>query len=275
VERDLGNEKLINERFRLSGRREGQEDSIVSVGKASFGGGNISNIAGPCTIEDYDQTLEIAKAVKEAGADILRGGAFKPRTSPYSFQGLGKEGIDILYSVGKEVGIPIVSELTTLKYLDIFIEKVDMIQVGSKNMSNFELLKELGKIDKPILLKRGLYATYEEWLSSAEYILYNGNPNVILCERGIRTFETYTRNTLDILAVPVMKRLTHLPIIIDPSHSGGKWWLVEAGAKAGIAAGADGLMIEVHTDPDKAICDGSQSLIPERYKKLLEELKIR
>ena len=211
----------------------------------------------------------IAKAAKAAGANMLRGGAFKPRTSPYSFQGLGLEGLDILTAVKEETGLPIVTELMSDKYLDVFNEKVDLIQIGARNMQNFDLLKELGQLDRPILLKRGLNATYEEWIMSAEYIMASGNENVILCERGIRTFESYTRNTLDLQSIPVLRKLTHLPIIVDPSHAGGKWWLVDSMAMAAIAAGADGLMIEVHNDPESALCDGAQSLKP---KKLLKQV---
>ena len=229
-------------------------------------------IAGPCSVETFDQVLEIAKSAKASGANLLRGGAFKPRTSPYSFQGLGLEGLDILYKVKEEVGLPIVTELMSAEYLDIFEEKVDLIQIGARNMQNFDLLKQLGKVKRPILLKRGLNATYEEWIMSAEYIMASGNENVILCERGIRTFESYTRNTLDLQSIPVLKKLTHLPVVIDPSHAGGKWWLVDSMAKAAVAAGADGLMIEVHNDPENALCDGAQSLKPEKFDKLMKEL---
>ena len=229
-------------------------------------------IAGPCSVETFEQVLEIAKAAKASGANLLRGGAFKPRTSPYSFQGLGLEGLDILCKVKEEVGLPIVTELMSAEYLDIFEEKVDLIQIGARNMQNFDLLKQLGKVKRPILLKRGLNATYEEWIMSAEYIMASGNENVILCERGIRTFESYTRNTLDLQSIPVLNKLTHLPVVIDPSHAGGKWWLVDSMAKAAVAAGADGLMIEVHNDPENALCDGAQSLKPEKFDKLMKEL---
>ena len=230
-------------------------------------------IAGPCSVESEEQVIEIAKAAKKAGANILRGGAFKPRTSPYAFQGMGSSGLDILVAAKKATGLPICSELMDAQYLDEFNEKVDLIQIGARNMQNFDLLKKVGAgTKKPILLKRGLSATFEEWIMSAEYIMANGNPNVILCERGIRTFETYTRNTLDLQAIPVIKKLTHLPIIIDPSHAGGKWWLVEPMAKASIAAGCDGLMIEVHNNPEKALCDGPQSLRPEKYEELLKQI---
>ena len=224
-------------------------------------------------MESYEQVLEIAKAAKASGANLLRGGAFKPRTSPYSFQGLGVEGLDILCAVREEVGLPIVTELMSPQYLDLFNEKVDLIQIGARNMQNFDLLKQLGQVDKPILLKRGLNATYEEWIMSAEYIMASGNENVILCERGIRTFETYTRNTLDLQSVPVLHKKTHLPVVIDPSHAGGKWWLVEPMAKAAVAAGADGLMVEVHNNPECALCDGAQSLKPEKYDELIRQVK--
>ena len=223
-------------------------------------------------VESYEQVLEIAQAAKVSGANLLRGGAFKPRTSPYSFQGLGLEGLDILTAVKEATGLPIVTELMSDKYLDIFNEKVDLIQIGARNMQNFDLLKELGQLDRPILLKRGLNATYEEWIMSAEYIMASGNENVILCERGIRTFESYTRNTLDLQSIPVLRKLTHLPIIVDPSHAGGKWWLVDSMAMAAVAAGADGLIIEVHNDPESALCDGAQSLKPKKYDELIKKV---
>ena len=207
-----------------------------------------------------------------SGANLLRGGAFKPRTSPYSFQGLGLEGLDILCAVKEETGLPIVTELMSTDYLDIFNEKVDLIQIGARNMQNFDLLKQLGQVERPILLKRGLNATYGEWIMSAEYIMASGNENIILCERGIRTFETYTRNTLDLQSIPVLRKLTHLPIIVDPSHAGGKWWLVDSMAKASIAAGADGLMVEVHNNPECALCDGAQSLKPDKFNELINDV---
>lgn len=239
-----------------------------------IGGGHLAVIAGPCSVESKEQVIEIAKAAKAAGANLLRGGAFKPRTSPYAFQGMGSAGLDILVAAKEATGLPIVSELMDAEYLDEFIEKVDLIQIGARNMQNFDLLKKVGKATKkPILLKRGLSATFQEWIMSAEYIMASGNPNVILCERGVRTFESYTRNTLDLQAVPVIKELTHLPIIIDPSHAGGKWWLVNPMAKAAVAAGCDGLMIEVHNNPEKALCDGPQSLKPAKFEQLMKELK--
>ncbi len=262
----------VQEPYKLANRAFHPEDTIVDVSGVKIGGGNMGYIAGPCSIESFEQVLEVARAVKASGANLLRGGAFKPRTSPYSFQGLGLEGLDILYEVKKEVGLPIVTELLSLEHLDIFNEKVDLIQIGARNMQNFDLLKHLGQVDRPILLKRGLNATYEEWIMAAEYIMANGNENVILCERGIRTFEQYTRNTLDLQSVPVLKRLTHLPVIVDPSHAGGKWWLVEPMAKAAVAAGADGLMIEVHNNPECALCDGAQSLKPNKYDLLMKDI---
>ena len=262
----------VQEPYKLANRAFHPEDSIVDVSGVKVGGDHLALIAGPCSVESIDQVMEIAKAAKASGANLLRGGAFKPRTSPYSFQGLGLEGLDILCEVKKEVGLPIVTELMSSKYLDVFNEKVDLIQIGARNMQNFDLLKELGKLDRPILLKRGLNATYEEWIMSAEYIMASGNENVILCEHGIRTFETYTRNTLDLQSIPVLKRLTHLPVIVDPSHAGGKWWLVDSMAKASVAAGADGLMVEVHNNPECALCDGAQSLKPEKYNELIKDV---
>ena len=263
----------VSEPYKLANRAFHPDDTVVDVAGVKIGGENLALIAGPCSVESEEQVIEIAKAAKKAGANILRGGAFKPRTSPYAFQGMGSSGLDILVAAKKATGLPICSELMDAQYLDEFNEKVDLIQIGTRNMQNFDLLKKVGaRTKKPILLKRGLSATFEEWIMSAEYIMANGNPNVILCERGIRTFETYTRNTLDLQAIPVIKKLTHLPIIIDPSHAGGKWWLVEPMAKASIAAGSDGLMIEVHNNPEKALCDGPQSLRPEKYEELLKQV---
>ena len=261
-----------NDKTMYTSRDNHPEDSIIKVGNIEVGGGNKAMIAGPCSVESYEQLYKIASKVKESGANILRGGAFKPRTSPYDFQGLGKEGLDILSAVRDELNMPIVSEIVSIEDLDLFHDNVDLIQVGARNMQNYDLLKHLGSIGKPILLKRGLNATYEEWIMSAEYIMASGNPDVIFCERGIRTFEPYTRNTLDLQSIPVIKKFTHLPIIADPSHAGGKWWIVEPMAKAAMAAGADGLMIEVHFDPDNALSDGAQSLWPDKYKELLDSL---
>jgi 3-deoxy-7-phosphoheptulonate synthase len=264
--------KRIQEPYKNVNRKFHPDDTIVSVTPdVKIGGGNFQVMAGPCSVEESGQVLEIAKAVKAAGASILRGGAFKPRTSPYAFQGLGAEGIEILKAAKKEVGIPLVSEIMDISKLPLF-ENVDIIQVGARNMQNYELLKELGKTKKPILLKRGLSSTIQELLMSAEYIMAGGNSQIILCERGIRTFETATRNTLDISAVPVLKELTHLPVIVDPSHGTGNARLVKPMAMAAVAAGADGLMIEVHNDPVHALCDGAQSLTPEAFKELMAQV---
>lgn len=264
----------VGEPYKLANRAFHPEDSVIDVAGVKIGGNHLAMIAGPCSVESEEQVIEIAKAAKAAGANLLRGGAFKPRTSPYAFQGMGSEGLDILVAAKKATGLPIVSELMSAEYIEEFNEKVDLVQIGARNMQNFTLLKEVGKrCTKPILLKRGLSSTYEEWIMSAEYIMASGNPNVILCERGVRTFESYTRNTLDLQAIPVIKKLTHLPIIIDPSHAGGKWWLVEPMAKAAVAAGCDGLMIEVHNNPECAMCDGPQSLKPKKYTELLQQLK--
>ena len=263
----------VQEPYKLANRAFHPEDTIVDVSGIPVGGGHMAMIAGPCSVESEEQVIDVAKAVKEAGANMLRGGAFKPRTSPYSFQGLGLEGLEMLCRAKEETGLPIVTELMSGEYLDIFDEKVDLIQIGARNMQNFDLLKQLGRTKRPILLKRGLNATYEEWIMSAEYIMASGNENVILCERGVRTFETYTRNTLDLQAIPVLKKMTHLPVVVDPSHAGGKWWLVDTMAKAALAAGTDGLMIEVHNNPDCALCDGGQSMKPEKYAVLLEQLR--
>ena len=263
----------VQEPYKLANRAFHPEDTIVDVSGVKIGGNHMAMIAGPCSVESEEQVIEIAKAAKASGANILRGGAFKPRTSPYSFQGMGLEGLEILCKAREVTGLPICTELMSAEYLDIFDEKVDLIQIGARNMQNFDLLKKLGQTKRPILLKRGLNATFEEWVMSAEYIMAAGNPNVIFCERGIRTFETYTRNTLDLQAIPVMKRRSHLPIIVDPSHAGGKWWLVEPMAKAAVACGADGLMIEVHNNPECALCDGGQSLKPEKYDRMMKEIE--
>ncbi len=269
-------EKIIpvQESYKLANRAfHTQERTIIDVNGSKIGGDNIGIMAGPCSVESEDQIVTIAKEIKKAGATFLRGGAFKPRTSPYSFQGLGTEGIELLKIARQETGLPIVSEIMSEKYVDIFAEDVDVIQVGARNMQNFDLLKELGKIRKPILLKRGMSSTIDELLMSAEYIMAGGNEDVILCERGIRTFENKTRNTLDLSAIPVLKKHTHLPVVVDPSHAGGMWWLVEPLAKAAIAVGADGVMIEVHNDPENAKCDGEQSIVPERFADILTKLR--
>ena len=250
--------------YKLTSREFHPGNTVVDVDGVKIGDGSFVTMAGPCSIEGLDQIRECARMAKAGGAKILRGGAFKPRTSPYAFQGLKAEGLDLLKEARRVTGLPIVTEIMRVSHIDMF-ENVDIIQVGARNMQNFELLKELGKIDKPILLKRGLAATIEEFLMSAEYIMAGGNDKVILCERGIRTYETATRNTLDISAVPVLRKLTHLPIIVDPSHASGKSWLVEPLAMAAVAAGVDGLMIEVHNDPPHALSDGAQSLTPEQF----------
>lgn len=259
--------------YKRANRKFHPQNSIVSVGDQTIGGDRLGIIAGPCSVESEEQIVTIAKQLKQAGANFLRGGAFKPRTSPYSFQGLELEGLKMLQTAKAETGLPIVTELMSTKWVDQFVESVDMIQIGARNMQNFDLLKEVGRTQTPVLLKRGLSATYKEWLMSAEYIMAAGNDNVILCERGIRTFETGTRNTLDIQAVPVMKELSHLPIIVDPSHAGGMSYLVEAGAKSGVVAGADGLMIEVHNDPANAWSDGEQCLTPDEFSSLMEKIR--
>lgn len=264
---------VIEEPYKLSNRKFNSVDTVVEVNGVKIGGGNIPIIAGPCSVESEEQMMEIASRVKDAGASMLRGGAFKPRTSPYAFQGLELKGLELLAKAGKRFDMPIVSELLNLDFLDEFVELVDVIQIGARNMQNYDLLKKVGKTNKPILLKRGLSATYEEWLMSAEYIMAQGNPNVILCERGIRTFETQTRNTLDLQSIPVIKRLSHLPIIVDPSHAGGQWWLVEPMAKAAIVSGCDGLMIEVHNDPSVALCDGQQSLKLCKFDNLMGSIR--
>lgn len=268
-------EKIIRvqEPFKCASRSFHPEDSIIDVAGEKIGGNKIQVIAGPCSVESQEQVTGIAKEVKAAGATLMRGGAFKPRTSPYSFQGLGEAGLDFLKAAKAETGLPIVSEIMSLDKLERFIEDVDLIQVGARNMQNFEMLKELGKTNKPILLKRGLSATIEEWLMSAEYIMAGGNQKVVLCERGIRTFERFTRNTLDLSAVPAVKKLSHLPVIVDPSHAAGMWWMVEPLAKAAVAVGADGLLIEVHNDPVCAKCDGAQALMPERFADLMKDLR--
>ena len=262
----------VQEPYKLASRAFHPDNSIIDVSGVKVGGDNLALIAGPCSVESVDQVLEIAKAAKASGANMLRGGAFKPRTSPYSFQGLGLEGLNILCEAKAATGLPIVTELMSAEYLDVFNEKVDLIQIGARNMQNFELLKVLGKIDKPILLKRGLANTLDELLMSAEYIMAGGNEKVILCERGIRTFETSYRNTLDISAIPMLKKKTHLPVIVDPSHAAGIRFMVEPLAMAAIAAGADGLMIEVHNNPEKALCDGAQSLTPEMFDHLMKKV---
>ena len=265
--------RRVSEPFKKANRSFHPENTIIDVCGRKIGGKEIAIIAGPCSVESEEQVTSIAHDVQRSGASFLRGGAYKPRTSPYAFQGLEEDGLELLTIARKNTGLPIVTEIMHPHTIDNFVENVDIIQVGARNMQNFGLLKELGRINKPILLKRGLASTIEEWLMSAEYIMAGGNENVILCERGIRTFESYTRNTLDLSAIPAIKKLSHLPIIIDPSHATGLAWMVEPLACAAIAAGADGLIIEVHNNPSQALCDGPQSLTPEQFDKLMPKLQ--
>ena len=260
------------EPYNNANRKFHPDDTIVDVSGRKIGGGHFQVIAGPCSVESREQMTAVAAAVKASGAGLMRGGAFKPRTSPYAFQGLRAEGIEYLLEAKKTSGLPIVTEIMNAAHLPLF-ENVDVIQVGARNMQNFELLKELGKVNKPILLKRGLANTIEELLMSAEYIMAGGNKNVILCERGIRTFETATRNTLDISAIPIIKKQSHLPVIVDPSHASGIRWMVHPLSMAAIAVGADGLIIEVHDHPEKALCDGAQSLTPEQFDEVMQDVK--
>ena len=264
--------KRVSEPFKQANRKFHPNDTVVNCGGIKIGGGNFAMIAGPCSVENKEQITEVACAVKEYGAHILRGGAFKPRTSPYAFQGLKDEGIRLLLEAKKATGLPIITEIMNIRSIDLF-EDVDIIQVGARNMQNFDLLQELGKTSKPILLKRGLANTLQELLMSAEYIMSQGNENIILCERGIRTYETYTRNTLDLSAIPVLHQLTHLPVVVDPSHATGHSYLVPSMAVAAAAAGADGIMVEVHNNPACAMCDGAQSLTPEQFKELNENVQ--
>lgn len=264
----------VEEPYKRASRAFHPQNSVIRAGGVEIGGKKLAVMAGPCSVETPEQINGVADAVKAAGAVMLRGGAFKPRTSPYSFQGLREKGLDLLCGAGRHAGLPVVTEIMSLDKLDEFIKAgVDIIQVGARNMQNFELLRGLGKTRIPILLKRGLSATVEEWLMSAEYIMAGGNHNVILCERGIRTFETYTRNTLDLSAVLAVKRQSHLPVIVDPSHATGKRWMVEDLAKAAVAVGADGIMVEVHNDPDHALCDGAQSITPAMFSHLMDSLR--
>lgn len=264
--------KRIQEPYKSANRQFHPQDTVIDIGGTRIGGGNFQIIAGPCSVESREQITEVAASVKESGATLFRGGAFKPRTSPYAFQGLRAEGIKLLLEAKKATGLPIVTEVMDPSHLPLF-EDVDVIQVGARNMQNFELLKELGTLKKPVLLKRGLSNTLREFLMSAEYIMSGGNENIILCERGIRTFETATRNTLDLAAIPLLKSKTHLPVIVDPSHATGIAELVEPMALAAAAAGADGLMIEVHNDPPHALCDGAQSLTPEAFDALVQKVR--
>ena len=263
----------VQEPYKRASRKFKPEDTVVKVGNVEIGGNSLVMMAGPCSVENEKQIIDTAKAVKAAGANILRGGVVKPRTSPYAFQGLGMEGIELMKKAKEETGLPIICEVMSIAQLHEFGPHLDMIQLGARNMQNFDLLKEVGKTNIPVLLKRGLSATIEEWLMSAEYILAGGNENVVLCERGIRTYETAYRNVLDLNAVPMVKKLTHLPIIVDSSHATGKYWMVKPLAMAGIAAGADGLMVEVHPEPDKALSDGPQSLKFEVFDDLMQDVE--
>ena len=265
--------KRIQEPYKNANRKFHEEDTVITLANgAKIGGGHFLVMAGPCSVETEEQIISVAQSVKAAGAQVLRGGAFKPRTSPYSFQGMGADGLDLLLEAKEDTGLPIVSEIMAPRYCELFEEKVDLVQIGARNMQNFDLLKEVGRLSKPVLLKRGLSNTYEEWIMSAEYIMAAGNENVILCERGVRTFETYTRNTLDLSAIPAIRKMSHLPIVVDPSHAAGMYWMVEPLAMAAVAVGADGLMVEVHNDPPCAKCDGAQSLTPEKFRHLMGRL---
>ncbi|MCR4443020.1 MAG: 3-deoxy-7-phosphoheptulonate synthase [Peptococcaceae bacterium] len=259
--------------YKLASREFKRENTVISLGDLEIGGREIQVMAGPCAVESKEQLMEVAAVVKEYGARILRGGAFKPRTSPYAFQGLEEKGLEYLAEAREKTGLRIVTEVMDTRKVEMVAEYADILQVGARNMQNFPLLKEVARFDKPVLLKRGLNATFEEWIMAAEYIMLSGNHRVILCERGIRTFENYTRNTLDLSAVPVIKHLTHLPVAVDPSHSTGKWRFVPPMARAAVAAGADGLIIEVHPSPGEALCDGPQSITPERFAATMAELK--
>jgi 3-deoxy-7-phosphoheptulonate synthase len=263
----------ISKPFKLTSRDFHPEDTVIKVGSATIGGGSLTVMAGPCSVESRDQMLRTADAVAEAGATVLRGGAFKPRTSPYSFQGLGMDGVRFMSEAREQTGLPIITEVMEPGQVELVALHADIVQIGARNMQNFPLLTAAGKVERPVMLKRGISATIEEWLMAAEYIVSSGNPNVILCERGIRTFETYTRNTLDLAAVPLLHRLTHLPVIVDPSHATGKRWLVRPMAVAGVAAGADGIMVEVHPNPDDALSDGEQSLTFEQFSEMAPVLR--
>ena len=264
----------VSEPYKKANRKYHPDDSVINLGGGvTIGGKKLAVIAGPCSVESEEQILEVARSVQRSGAAALRGGAYKPRTSPYAFQGKGVEGVLLLDEARKDTGLPIVSELMSADQLPLFEEAVDVIQIGARNMQNFDLLKKVGHTSKPVLLKRGLSSTIEEWLMSAEYTMAGGNPNVILCERGIRTFETYTRNTLDLSAVLAVKRQSHLPVVVDPSHACGRAWMVERMAMAAVAAGADGLIIEVHNNPACALCDGAQSVTPEQFGSMMDKLR--
>jgi 3-deoxy-7-phosphoheptulonate synthase len=263
----------VTKPYKLASREFHPDDTLVRVGDVVIGGDEVVVMAGPCSVESEEQLLETARAVKGAGARVLRGGAFKPRTSPYSFQGLGVQGLRLLAKAREETGLPVITEVMTAEDVDLVATYADILQIGARNVQNFKLLHAVGKVNKPVLLKRGFATTYEEWLLAAEYILAGGNKQVILCERGIRTFETYTRNTLDLAAVPVIKRLSHLPIIVDPSHGTGKWHLVTPMALAAVAAGSHGLLVEVHPNPEQALSDGPQSLTPDNFRQLMDGVR--
>lgn len=263
----------VQEPFKLANRKFHPDNSVVEIAPGvAVGGKKLVVMAGPCSVESEEQIIDVAKHVQADGAAVLRGGAWKPRSSPYSFQGLKAEGLELLHKAHEATGLPVVTEITNPAHIDIFMDKCDCFQVGARNMQNFDLLKAVGRQEKPVMIKRGMSATYEEWLMSAEYVMAGGNENVILCERGVRTFETYTRNTLDLAAIPVLRKLTHLPIIVDPSHATGKSWLVDPLAMGTVATGCDGLLIEVHNDPAHALCDGPQSLKPEQFDALAKKL---
>ncbi len=270
----VSNVTRIQVPYKLASLEAHPEPTVINVNGVLIGGNNFTVMAGPCSVESEEQIISVANDVKASGAKILRGGAYKPRTSPYAFQGLALEGLDLLKEAREATGLPIITEIPSIDLIPRFVEEVDIIQVGARNMQNFELLKALGKIDKPILLKRGLCNTINEWLMAAEYILAGGNNKVILCERGIRTYETYTRNTLDLSAVLAVKELSHLPVIVDPSHSTGRWSMVEAMSKAALACGADGIIVEVHNNPECALCDGAQSLKPAKFDKMMGQLRL-
>lgn len=266
---------VVKEPYKRASRKFHPDNTIVKIDeKTSIGDNKLVIIAGPCSVENEEQITEIAEKVKKSGAALLRGGAFKPRTSPYAFQGLKYEGLELLKKARETTGLKIVTEIMSTDDIDTFVKDVDVIQIGARNMQNFDLLKKVGRLNKPILLKRGIAATIEEWLMAAEYIMSEGNENVILCERGIRTYETATRNTLDLSAIPMIKKISHLPVIVDPSHAAGIDWMVEPLSKAAIACGADGLIIEVHNNPEKALCDGKQSITPETFDRLMNDLKL-
>jgi len=263
----------IGKPYKMVSRDLHPETTVVKIGTVPIGRDSFTIIAGPCAVENEEQTMTAVKAAKDAGATVMRGDVYKPRTSPYSFQGLGREGLDYLAEARKQTGLPVVSEILDTRDIELFLEKADIIQIGARNMQNFELLKEVGAYDKPVLLKRGLSATIKEFLLSAEYVMSRGNRNVMLCERGIRTFETQYRNTLDLAAIPTLKELSHLPVIVDPSHATGKWNLVAPMSKAAVAAGADGILIEVHSNPECALCDGEESIKPTKFKELMQDMR--